>query len=213
MPTTDSRATVQETRLLASDYASVYTTPDTTNNRATFVNGTLRRSLPNQIAVSFSAYSFVDAAYQSDEIGGGSNNSSNLTAAAGGKDLERAIAIHAGDRIPLIRRQTFKGYADVRATTKLSLDLGPGRTPAYAVLNAGVRYAFMRRIEAVVQVDSVFNARYYTAAQLGPTGFTSAGTFVARPLPSIGGEFPVARSTFFAPGTPATLTLSVRFSL
>ena len=33
-------------------------------------------------------------------------------------------------------------------------------------------------------------------------GFTDSGTFIARPLPPIDGEFPVRHSTFYAPGAP-----------
>ncbi len=36
---------LQEQRLLATDYSSVYTTPDITNNKATFVNVTVRQRL------------------------------------------------------------------------------------------------------------------------------------------------------------------------
>jgi outer membrane receptor protein involved in Fe transport len=171
-------------------------------------------------------YSFVDATYQSAETVDGSSNSTN----SAGHGLEGSIAIEPGDRIPLIPRQTFKAYGDLQASAKLSFDLdvvsassslargnendghvpdgtyylGPGSSPSYAVVNVGARYALTRRLQAVVQINNVFDAQYYTAAQLGPTAFTSAGTFVARPLPSIGGAFPIVRSTFYAPGAPLT---------
>jgi outer membrane receptor protein involved in Fe transport len=51
-------------------------------------------------------------------------------------------------------------------------------------------------------VNNLFDERYATAAQLGSTGFTTGGTFVARPLPAIDGEFPVRHTTFLAPGAP-----------
>jgi outer membrane receptor protein involved in Fe transport len=184
-------------------------------------------------------YSFVDATYQSDEIVDGSSNSSNGTAAAGRKGLEGSIAIHAGDRIPLIPQHTLKLYADVKATAKLSLNLdvvsasgalargnengahqpdgtyylGPGDTPAYAVVNAGVRYTVTAHVQFIAQINNVLNTHYYSGAQLGPTGFTGAGNFVARPLPPIGGEFPVVRSTLYAPGAPATFWAGARVNL
>lgn len=184
-------------------------------------------------------YSLVDATYRSDELLDGSNNSANISATAGRRGLPGSIAIHAGDRIPLIPRHTAKMYADVHATTRLSIDvdvvsassalargnengahqadgtyyLGPGRSPAYTIVNAGAHYSLTRRLEAVGQVDNVFDTRYYTAAQLGPTGFTGAGTFVARPLPAVGGEFPVVRSTFFAPGAPVTWWVGLRIGI
>jgi hypothetical protein len=48
----------------------------------------------------------------------------------------------------------------------------------------------------------VFDRRYYTAAQLGPTGFTDTGNFVARPFDSVDGEFPIRHATFYSPGAP-----------
>ncbi len=41
---------LQEQRLLAADYSSAYTTPDTTNNKATFVNATVRQRFTSQSA-------------------------------------------------------------------------------------------------------------------------------------------------------------------
>ena len=128
---------------------------------------------------------------------------------------------------------------DVQATTKLSLDLdlvsassalargnengahqpdgtyylGPGSSAAYAVVNAGAHYTLTSHLQLLAQLNNIFNSHYASAAQLGPTGFTSAGTFVARPLPAIGGEFPVVRSTFDAPGAPTTFWFGARLSL
>jgi outer membrane receptor protein involved in Fe transport len=70
------------------------------------------------------------------------------------------------------------------------------------VVNLGARYQIQRRIQLFAQIDNLFDHHYYTAAQLGPTGFTSQGAFIARPLPAIGGEFPVVHATFYAPGAP-----------
>lgn len=175
-------------------------------------------------------YSLLDATYQTAETLGGESNSSN----EGG-----VIQIRAGDRIPLIPRQTLKLYADVRATARLSFDVdlmaasgsiargnengahrpdglyyvGPGSTPAYAVLNAGLRYSLTKKLELIVHVNNVFDTHYYSAAQLGPSAFTEAGTFVARPLPPVGGVFPLVRSTFYAPGAPVTWRVGARVVL
>jgi outer membrane receptor protein involved in Fe transport len=78
--------------------------------------------------------------------------------------------------------------------------LGPGSTPGYAIVSAGVRVSVTRRLQAIAQLNNVFNARYYSAAQLGPAAFTGAGTFV-RGGPS---------STFYAPGAPATFWAGLR---
>ncbi len=175
-------------------------------------------------------YAFTDATYQTDEILNSESNSTNR----GG-----TIAIHAGDRLPLIPRHTAKLYADIRATAKLSIDadvvstsgapargnengahqpdgvyfLGSGRSAAYALVNAGVRYAITPHVQAIGQINNVFDTHYDSAAQLGPAAFTAAGTFVARPLPAVDGEFPVVRSTFYAPGAPTTFWIGVRVSL
>ena len=191
------------------------------------------------VLTTSAGYSFIDATYQSAETVDGSANSSNSTAAAGGKGLEGSIAIHAGDRIPLIPQHTLKLYADVQATKKLSVDLnlvaassalargnengahqpdgtyylGPGSSAGYGVVNAGARYILTRHLQLLAQVNNIFNSHYYSAAQLAATAFTSTGAFIARPLPAIGGQFPAVGSTFDAPGAPTTFWLGARVSL
>jgi outer membrane receptor protein involved in Fe transport len=180
-------------------------------------------------------YTFLNATYQSEETVNGESNSSND---AGGFGLEGTIDIAPGDRIPLIPAHLLKTYADIQVTSALSVDLnliaisgsyargnennrhepdgvyylGPGRSDAYAVVNLGGRYRVTRWLQVFAQVNNLFDTRYYTAAQLGPTGFTATGTFIARPLPAIDGEFPVRQSTFFAPGAPARAWGGVRLT-
>jgi len=67
--------------------------------------------------------------------------------------------------------------------------LGPGTSDAYGVVNLGVRYRLTKQLELTGQVNNLFDHHYSSAAQLGPTGFTDTGNFIARPLPPIGGEF------------------------
>jgi len=162
-------------------------------------------------------YAFTSATYETDEVIAAASNSSNR----GG-----AIAIHPGDAVPLIPRHTMKAWADVQATRLVAFDveaiaasgstargnengahqpdgvryLGPGGTPAYAIVSAGVRVRVTRRLQAIGQLNNIFNERYYSAAQLGPAAFTGAGTFV-RGGPS---------STFYAPGAPATFWAGLR---
>ncbi len=174
------------------------------------------------------SYTFLDATYQSVETVDGSANSVNDTAVSGVKGLDGTIQIQPGARIPLVPRHMFKAFADLRATAKLSVDLGMvalssayargnennlhqadgiyylggGTSPGYAVLNLGARYQVHRRLELFVQVNNLLDRRYYTAAQLGTTAFTAAGTFLARPFPSVGGDYPLQHATFYAPGAP-----------
>ena len=68
-------------------------------------------------------------------------------------------------------------------------------------------------LNVVAQVNNLFDHHYSTAAQLGPTGFTSTGNFIARPLPPIGGEFPLVYATFYAPGAPTTAWAGLRFKI
>jgi outer membrane receptor protein involved in Fe transport len=189
--------------------------------------------------VTGAGYSFVDATYQSPETIEGAGNSTNSSAVAGEQGLGGTIVISPGDRIPLIPQHTVKAYADIQAASRLSVDLnlitassalargnennghqpdgvfylGPGSSPAYAVVNAGARYTLTRQLQLVAQISNVFDRHYYSAAQLGPTGLTATGAYIARPLPAINGAFPVVHSTFYAPGAPTTFWLGARFTL
>ncbi len=60
-------------------------------------------------------------------------------------------------------------------------------------------------------INNLLNRRYYSAAQLGPTGFTAAGNFVARPFEAIEGEYPLQQATFYAPGAPRGAWGGLRF--
>jgi outer membrane receptor protein involved in Fe transport len=168
-------------------------------------------------------YNFLDATFQSPELVDGSSNSAND---AGARGLEGLIEIDPGAQIPLIPRHIFKAYADLQATSKLTVNLGliamsgayargnennlhqpdglyylgSGSSPGYAVVNLGARYQITSRLRFFVQVNNLFNRQYFTAAQLGPTGFTDTGAFIARPFAAADGEFPLRHATFYAPG-------------
>jgi outer membrane receptor protein involved in Fe transport len=183
-------------------------------------------------------YTFLDATYRSEESVNGSSNSSNESAEEGVRGIEGSLEIESGDRIPLTPRHMFKAFTDVQVTSKFNLDfgmvafsssfargnennrhepdgqfyLGPGATPGYAVFDLGGRYQLHPRVQVFVQVNNLFDRQYYTAAQLGPTGFTETGAFLARPFPAVGGEFPLRHSTFFAPGAPRGAWGGLRFN-
>jgi outer membrane receptor protein involved in Fe transport len=91
--------------------------------------------------------------------------------------------------------------------------VGAGSSPAYAVTNLGGRFQATSRVQLFVHVNNLLDRRYYTAAQLGPTGFAAGGAFQARPFPAVDGEFPVQHGTFLAPGAPRIVWggLRVRF--
>ena len=185
-------------------------------------------------------YTFLDATYQSTEIVNGNANSTSDQALAGLPGVAGSITIHAGNRIPLIAKHSGKTFVDVQATSKLVLDLGlvassssyargnennayrtdgqyylgPGVSPGYAVANMGARYNLMRLLQLAVRIDNLLDRRYYSAAQLGTSGLTPQGTFLARPFaPNANGDYPLQSVTLFAPGAPrrAWVELQLKF--
>jgi outer membrane receptor protein involved in Fe transport len=184
-------------------------------------------------------YTFLRATYESSETLDGSSNSTNDSAQAGSPGMDGVIQIQAGNRIPLIPEHMLKAYADMQFTRKLSADLdfiavsssfargnennlsqvdgvyylGPGTLPGYGVVNLGGRYQIQKHLQAFAQINNVFDHHYYTAAQLGPTGFTNQGTFIARPFPAdANGNFPLVHATFYAPGAPIGAWGGLKFS-
>jgi outer membrane receptor protein involved in Fe transport len=173
-------------------------------------------------------YTFLDATFESEETVNGGSNGSNDAAEEGRPGLEGTIEIAPGDRLPFIPRHQIKLFADIQITSAFALNvdivgfasslargnennlhqpdgtyyLGEGTSPGYGVVNLGGRYTVTRWLQIFGQINNLFDQRYYSAAQLGPLGFTENETFIARPLPPIGGEFPVMHSTFYAPGAP-----------
>ncbi len=183
-------------------------------------------------------YTFLSATYQSAETVSGSSNSMNDSALAGSLGMDGQIQVAPGDRIPLIPHHLLKAYADIQATTKLSVDLdfvavstsfargnennlsqpdgvyylGPGTSPGYGVVNLGARYQLQKRVQLFVQINNLLDHHYYTAAQLSPTGFTNQGTFIARPFPAgADGNFAIVHATFYAPGAPIGVWGGIRF--
>ena len=173
-------------------------------------------------------YTFLDATFQSEEEVDGIANSRN----EGG-----TIEIESGNRMPLTPRHLVKAYADLQLTSKLVADLGvvgissslargnennrhqpdggyylgEGTSPGYAVANLGARYNVRTRVQLFIQVSNLFDGRYYSGAQLGPTGFTAAGHFIARPSAIDNGEYPLQGATFYAPGAPRGAWAGLRF--
>ena len=173
-------------------------------------------------------YTFIDATYQSAETVDGSGNSTNDEALDGSPGMEGVIQILPGDRIPLIPHHLLKAHAAYQVTRKLSVNLnfvavsqsfargnennlskpdgvyylGPGVSPGYGLLNLSANYQVHRHFEIFGQINNLLDHHYYTAALIGSTGFTAQGTFIARPLPAINGDFPIPSATFYAPGAP-----------
>jgi outer membrane receptor protein involved in Fe transport len=183
-------------------------------------------------------YTFLRATYESPETLDGSSNSTNDSASGGSPGMDGVIQIQPGDRIPLIPQHMFKAFADAQITRKISADLdfiavsssyargnennqsrpdgiyylGPGTSPGYGVVNLGARYQIQKRLQIFAQINNLLDHHYYTAAQLGPTGFTSQGTFIARPFSPVDGNYPIVHATFYAPGAPFAVWGGMRFS-
>ena len=189
-------------------------------------------------------YTFLSATYQSTETVDGASNDTSDSALSGYPGLDGTIYIHPGNRIPLIPKQSGKAYADFQATSKLAFDLnevtissayargnennaykadgvyylGPGVSPGYAITNFRAHYDLTKRFQLALQIDNLFDHKYYTAAQLANTGLTSQGAVQTQPFPAYAtgpyaGSSPVQSATFFTPGAPrrAWAELRVRF--
>jgi outer membrane receptor protein involved in Fe transport len=182
-------------------------------------------------------YTYLDATFRSEEALNGEGNSSNEE----GAGFEGEIEIEPGNRIPLIPRHIAKAMVQWQVLPMLSVSadamnmggsyargnenneheadgvyyLGPGRTDRYTVVNFGAELHPMAQVRIFAQVNNAFDRRYYTGSQLGPTGFNTAGEFVARPFagPVIDGERPLLGTTFLAPGAPRSYWVGVRYTL
>lgn len=190
-------------------------------------------------ALNFGAnYTYIDATYRSAESLNGTGNSTNDLAQAGEAGREGAIRVNPGTRIPLIPRHLFKAHADYQFTGAFSAGLnmiavassfargnennlhqpdgtvylGSGKSPGYAVFNFSAGYQVDKQLRFFARINNLFDRKYSTGAQLGPTGFTANGNFIAQPLPPTpAGEDPVVQSTFFAPGAPRTGWIGLRY--
>jgi outer membrane receptor protein involved in Fe transport len=186
-------------------------------------------------------YTFLAATYRSTETLDGSANNTNNLALEGYPGLGGVITVQPGDRIPLIPKQTGKAFADFQATSKLAFGLdevaasssyargnennaykadgiyylGPGVSPGYAIANFRAHYDLTKHFQLAVQIDNLFNLRYYTAAQLANTALTSQGAIQSLPFPAYtagpyAGSAPAQSATFFAPGAPRRAWVELR---
>jgi outer membrane receptor protein involved in Fe transport len=179
-------------------------------------------------------YTFLDTTYQSPQTVDGGSNSAN----DGGLGMDGNITVQPGDRIPQVPRHILKAFLAYEPTAKISADLdfdavgrsfargnennlhqpdgiyylGQGFSPGYAVINLGTHYQMQKRTQFFVQINNLLNKRYYTAAQLAPSPYDNSHSFIARPFPSVDGNFPVRTSTFFAPGAPIGAWGGIRFN-
>jgi outer membrane receptor protein involved in Fe transport len=190
-----------------------------------------------------SGYTFLDATYQSPQTVNGGSNSSNESSQGGGPGVNGDISISPGDRIPQTPRHILKVFADYKPTSKLLVDLnviassgsfargnednqhrpdgvyylGAGSTSPYGFANLGAHYTFSSHLEALLQINNLFDTHYSTAAQLGTTPYDNNGHFIPRPFPPVQQDgdtsYPLRNSTFLAPGAPFTVFGGIRVTL
>lgn len=180
------------------------------------------------------AYGFVDATFQSDALLISEGNSTRGTAPQATDDAE--ILVRRGDRMTDIPRHQLKlGLAyrpaqDWRAGVDMlafsssyvrgnennlhqagaatdafgeTRDFaGGGKNSGYAVFNLHGAWQMSRTFELGARINNLFDREYATGGLLGENAFP-------------GGSFQVdpeawRRTTFFAPGTPRTIWLSLR---
>jgi outer membrane receptor protein involved in Fe transport len=185
------------------------------------------------------SYTLLDATFQSAELLGGAGNSSNEEAEAGFPGVDGNIAIHPGNRIPLVPRHLLKLFAELPLGPAYSLGadvtavggsfargnennahqadgtyyLGSGRSGGYAVLNLSADWRPLKGLTLFAQVNNLFDRQYASAAQLGATAFDANGNFLARPFAAnANGDRPLVGSTFYAPGAPRSIVLGLRYS-
>jgi len=80
------------------------------------------------------------------------------------------------------------------------------------VLHLGANYSMSQSWQLSTQINNVFDTRYNTAAQLGSKGFDANGNFAARALGGSDADgYPVPQSTFYAPGAPRLISVSLRY--
>jgi outer membrane receptor protein involved in Fe transport len=158
------------------------------------------------------SYTLLDATFRSAETVGGESNSS--------ADDDGTIRVRAGDRIPLMPRHLLKAHAEwsggrwtmglgmVAVSRSLArgnengLHEGDGASSGYAVFDLNGRFRVSPRLSLFWHVGNVFDRRYATAAQLGPTGFDANGAVLAQPRDS----------TFLAPGAPRSVRIGLRYT-
>jgi outer membrane receptor protein involved in Fe transport len=174
-------------------------------------------------------YTYLNATFQSAETLNSPANSSS--------DANGNIVIEPGNRLPLVPSHVFKARADWQATPAWSASLGmiavsnsnargnengqhsadgsrffgSGKSPGYALFDLGTKYRASRRLSFFAQINNLFDRRYATAAQLGVTGLTATGSFIARPFAASGDNSTLVASSFYAPGAPRTIWGGVRY--
>jgi outer membrane receptor protein involved in Fe transport len=142
----------------------------------------------------------------------------------------------------LIPKQNGKAFADYQATKKLGFELnevvvsssyargnennaykadglyylGPGVSPGYAITNFRAHYDVTKRLQLAVQIDNLWNHRYYSAAWISNTAVSAQGAVQSLPFAPYtdgpyAGNAPAQSATFFSPGAPIRAWVELRY--
>jgi outer membrane receptor for ferrienterochelin and colicin len=150
-------------------------------------------------------YTWLNATYQSAETVNGTGNSSNDAASSGTPGLEGSMVATSG----AFARGNENNVHQPDGTNYL----GSGQSVGYAIFNLGANFRVTPQRQLKSQVNNLSDTSYSTAAQLGPTGFDANGNFVARALGGSSAKgCPVPQSTFYAPGAPRMIWISLRYA-
>jgi outer membrane receptor protein involved in Fe transport len=190
-----------------------------------------------------SNYTFMNATYQSPQTIDGGSNSSNDSALAGTPGIDDDIHTKPGDLIPQVPRNMFKLYGQYRPSSKMTVEmdvraigssfargnennldrpdgvfyLGSGKSAGYGIVDMGMRYQVIPRMQLFAQFNNLLDKHYSTGAQLGTSPFANDDHFVAQPFGTPygtnDGQIPIRSSTFLAPGAPFNVYGGLKITL
>ena len=191
----------------------------------------LETALARSVDLSLNG-TLLDATWRSAETVRGDAHSGS----SGGAGQPGTITIRPGQRLPLVPRAMLKAGLAWRITEGWSLDLdgqavagslargnengehqpdgvttlGPGRSAGYGLLHAALHWQPRTGWRLSARVNNLLDRRYDTAAQLGVAAFNAQGQVDPRPAGAEADSGALRGSTFFAPGAPRQLSLSLR---
>ena len=193
----------------------------------------LETTLDRSVDLSLNG-TLLDATWRSAETVRGDAHSGS----SGGPGQPGTITIRPGQRLPLVPRAMLKAGVAWRITEGWSLDLdgqavagslargnengehqpdgvttlGPGRSAGYGLLHAALHWQPRAGWDITARVNNLLDRRYATAAQLGVAAFNAQGQVDPRPAGAEADGGALRSSTFFAPGAPRQLSLSLRMA-
>ncbi|TAM08101.1 MAG: TonB-dependent receptor [Rhodanobacter sp.] len=159
-------------------------------------------------------YSVIDATYGTPFVELAADNSS--------ADRDGAIHVVPGDRLPGVPRNVFTLSVEYRLTAQWSLGGNlralssqyatgddnnqdrHGPVPGHAVVNLDLHYRASRSLTLFVEVDNVFDHRYFISGQLSDNVFDSPNRLIDTTGPG-------TSTLFVVPGAPRGWFVGLRY--